>query len=278
MELIPNPRVRKILNCIKKDSSRLRHLLFYGPPGSGKTSTARIFIESWYPSGNCPPGATLFLNASDERGLESIRDRVFPFLNSQNLLPEHADLPRFLVFDEAETLTSSAQLSLRHILESHPSSKCCILFLVNTISGIEKSLHHRFLRIRFEPLPSSCLAERVKLYSPDKKSPTPLDTIRLRGDLRIFIHVPTASEALARKVWKWFHEVDDPNEIFTRKTLEDIFWIGMVFNILDLSLVYYITSLSQPGVLHSMPNELYQYHIRIIRNSLLKKLDASLFP
>jgi len=278
MELIPNPRVRKILTCIRKDASRLRHLLFYGPPGSGKTSTARIFIESWYPNGVCPPGATLFLNASDERGLESIRGRVFPFLNSKNLLPEHTELPRFLVFDEAETLTSSAQLSLRHVLENHPSSNCCILFLVNTISGIEKSLHHRFLRIRFDPLPSSCLAERVKLYAPDKQSPTPLDTIRLRGDLRIFLHVPTASEALARTVWKWLHDPDDLNEIFTRKTLEDIFWLGMVFNVLDLPLVYYITSLSQPGVLHTMPNELYQKHIKTIRDTLLKKLDVNLFP
>lgn len=278
MDLIPNQRVRRILTCIRKDKNRLRHLLFYGPPGSGKTSTARIFIESWYPDNHCPPGATLFLNASDERGLESIRERVFPFLNSQNLLPEHADLPRFLVFDEAETLTSSAQLSLRHILESHPLTKCCILFLVNTISGIEKSLHHRFLRIRFDPLPSECLAERVKLYAPDKKSPTPLDTIRLRGDLRIFLHVSSASEMLARTVWKWFHEPDDPNEVFTRKTLEDIFWIGMVFNILDLPLVYYITSLSQPGVLHTMPNKLYQHHIKTIRNTILKKLDVNLFP
>jgi hypothetical protein len=83
---------------------------------------------------------------------------------------------------------------------------------------------------------------------------------------------------LARTLWKWFHELDDPDEVFTRKTLEDIFWIGMVFNILDLPLVYYITSLSQPGVLHTMPNKLYQHHIKSIRNTILKKLDVNLFP
>jgi DNA polymerase III delta prime subunit len=275
MEQVPNPRVRRILSCIRKDVNNLRHLLFYGPPGSGKTSTARTFIESWYPNNQCPPAATLFLNASDERGLESIRERVFPFLNSKNLLPEHADLPRFLVFDEAETLTDSAQLALRYILEQFPSKSCCILFLVNTISGIVKPLHHRFLRIRFDPLPSECLAERVKLYAPDKKAPTPLDTVRLRGDLRIFLHAPNASQELARTFWKWLH-APDKDEILTRSSLEDIFWIGSIFGLLDQQIVYKITSLSQPGVLHTMPNELYQTHIKGIRDELLKKLDGRL--
>lgn len=273
MDLIPNPRVRRILNCIREDTQRLRHLLFYGPPGSGKTSTAKLFIESWYPNNQCPPGATLFLNASDERGLESIRERVFPFLHSNNLLPEHSNLPRFLVFDEAETLTSSAQLSLRHILEQHPSKHCCILFLVNTISSIEKSLHHRFLRIRFDPLPSDCLAERVKLYAPEKNLPTPLDSIRLRGDLRIFIHVQDAAQELARTFWRWLHEPENPNEEYTRRTLEDMFWIGSIFNALDISIVRKITQLSYPGVVYTMPNQLYQSHIRQIKNDLMRKID-----
>lgn len=272
MEISPNPRVQKILSCIRKDPSRLRHLLFYGPPGSGKTSTAKLFIQSWFPDNKTPPGSTLFLNASDERGLESIRDRVFPFLQSNNLLPEHRHLPRFLVFDEAETLTASAQLSLRYVLEKHPSENCCILFLVNTISGVEKSLHHRFLRIRFDPLPSECLAERVKLYAPEKESPTPLDAVRLRGDLRIFLHAPNASQELARIFWKWFNENDTDKTTLTRRNLEDLFWIGHIFGILDLDIVLQITMLSQPGVLKTMPSELYQTHIANIRKMILEKI------
>ena len=124
-------------------------------------------------------------------------------------------------------------------------------------------------------MPSDCLAERVKLYAPENNSPTPLDTIRLRGDLRIFIHAPNYSEMLARLLYKWLHEPSEPKEEFTRSNLEDIFWVGMVFGVLDLPLVSYITSLSQPGVLHTMPNELYQKHIKTIRDTIIKKLDGS---
>jgi GTPase SAR1 family protein len=272
MENIPNNRVKKILSAIGEDRSRLQHLLFYGPPGSGKTSTAKIFIESWYADGKIPPGAALFLNASDERGLESMRIRVFPFLESRVILPEQKPCPRFLVFDEAETLTASAQLALRSFLQK-TAYHCCILFLVNTLSGVEKSLHHRFLRIRFDPLPSETLTYRVKLYKPDFNSPTPLDALRLRGDLRIFLHAPNAAERLATTVYKWLNARTLPECDTDRGTIEDLFWLGAVFNVLDIDNVRAMTEASQAGTLKSMPHSMQLAQINEFRKTILKKLD-----
>jgi len=125
-------------------------------------------------------------------------------------------------------------------------------------------------------LPSECLAERVKLYAPDKQSPTPLDAVRLRGDLRIFLHAPNAAQELARTFWNWLHEPTTNTQDLSRRSLEDIYWIGSIFGILDIELVKQITNLSQPGVIRTMPIDLYQQNIQSIRNTLLKKLDAQL--
>lgn len=177
-----------------------------------------------------------------------------------------------MVFDEAETLTSSAQLALRAVLEQ-PATECCILFLVNTLSGIEPSLHHRFLRIRFDPLPSETLAQRIKIYKPEMESPTPLDALRLRGDLRIFLHAPLAAQRLAHIFYGWLNGRELDASYPDRGSIEDLLWLGAVFNVFDLEDITGLTEASHAGVLKVMPVQNQQKQWLHFRQSFLKKLD-----
>jgi len=93
------------------------------------------------------------MNAADERSLESIRQKIFPFLRA-SWSPLQTDpnqkAPRFIILDECETLTEAAQLSLQTILDRDPHDVCVIL-ICNSQSRIHPKLRQRLLRIRYDP-------------------------------------------------------------------------------------------------------------------------------
>ena len=127
--------------------------LVAGPPGSGKTTTANAFVEALYGKRSHYTGRALFLNSSDERSLESVRSKVYPFASSQ-IFTIFEELgcpkkPKVIIFDEAETLTEQAQTALRPLLD-RPASEVLVFFLCNSVSKIHSSILHRFLRITFE--------------------------------------------------------------------------------------------------------------------------------
>jgi hypothetical protein len=107
-----------------------------------------------------------FLNAADERSLDAIRAKILPFVNADWREPGDTR-PRFLVLDECETLTESAQLALRPLLDNSPLD-LCIIFICNSLSRVQQSLRSRCLRVRFDPPTST----------------TSLQTHSMRGDLR----------------------------------------------------------------------------------------------
>jgi DNA polymerase III delta prime subunit len=179
-----------LLEAFSTDTNKLQHLLLYGPPGSGKTTFARSLVESIWGKQFLFSGA-LFLNASDERSLDSIRAKVYPFFNNRFTIFDNVKKPRFLVLDESETLTDQAQLAIRPILDYSPQSMC-VIFLCNSLSRVHISLRSRFLRIRFEPLSQDILLKRLNDYSNEKiiEEPAEFDRIVHRSDLRYFLQKP----------------------------------------------------------------------------------------
>lgn len=202
---LPN-RVKIIFELMIKEPNLRRHILLTGPPGSGKTSSAKLFVEALYgkDSINTKFSRALFLNSSDERGLEAVRSRVYPFIRSslhilfQNVV-EHK--PKIIIFDEAETLTDQAQMALRPILDEDPKD-VIIIFLCNSISRIHPSIVHKFLVLQLEsPAPFDFKNRFTKILNSTENSFSNIDILFRRGDIRYFLLNPEKKEE-CQKIWK----------------------------------------------------------------------------
>ena len=200
------PRIETLLQTMVTKSESRAHLLMIGPPGSGKTTSARFFVEALHGASKSFFGRALFLNSSDERGLEAVRSRVYPFIRSSFDALFVTTGPKIIVFDEAETLTDQAQIALRPLLGMSPQ-KVLIIFLCNSISRIHPSIVHKFLTIPFEaPKPQDFQFRIQKIIGEERgSSMSGLDIQFRRGDIRFFLLNPNRYQDCA-KLW---------NECFT---------------------------------------------------------------
>ena len=168
-------RVQKLFTSFATNPQSIQHLLLYGSPGSGKTSSTLWLLKKIWPEEQLFSRVCFILNAADERSLEAIRAKCIPFIEVDWRSTDEKR-PRFLVLDECETLTESAQLALRPFLDNPPSS-LCVIFLCNSLNRVHPSIRNACLRVRFNPPQSAAMD---------------LSSIFYRGDLRQqIVHKPT---------------------------------------------------------------------------------------
>lgn len=130
------------------------NILLYGPPGTGKTTTIVNIINSYhknkYPNNNQNNHCQIIhLNASDERGIDIIRNQIYQFVNSRSLFNNSM---KFVILDEVDYMTKNAQIALKYLLQSFNQS-CSFCLICNYISRVDDSLKNDFIQFKFNKLP-----------------------------------------------------------------------------------------------------------------------------
>ena len=139
-EYVGNEELKKKLNLYLNQND-IQNFIFYGPAGTGKTTLAKLLVNNL----DC---SYLYINASDERGIETIRDKVSSFASTMSFSPL-----KVVILDEADFLTIQAQASLRNVIETFSRTTRFIM----TCNYIERII---------DPLQSRC--QVLKIVPPSK--------------------------------------------------------------------------------------------------------------
>ncbi|KAI8617718.1 putative RFC3-DNA replication factor C, 40 kDa subunit [Chytriomyces sp. MP71] len=176
------------------DENKLPHLLFYGPPGTGKTSMILACARRLY--GPKFKSMILELNASDDRGIDVVREQIKNFASTKKIFSSGFKL---IILDEADAMTQVAQNALRRIVEKYTQNvRFCII--CNYVSKIIPALQSRCTRFRFAPIKEEFIRtrldsvveiEQVQITESGRKA-----LLRLsKGDMRRMLNILQAVHA-----------------------------------------------------------------------------------
>jgi replication factor C small subunit len=195
-ELVDQKEIVGSIQSLLKNQSEMPHLLFSGSAGVGKTTLAlclshEILGEHWKDS-------TLELNASDERGINMVRDRVKTFSRYAGL---DSKIPfKIIILDEADEMTADAQTALRRIIED-AARICRFILIANNISKIIDPIQSRCAVFKFSTIPEKDVVFHLKEISKKEKLKSDENGLAAiyeysEGDLRHAINLLQATASL----------------------------------------------------------------------------------
>lgn len=209
-DIVLDPMNRKIFEKIL-EKRKFPHMLFYGPPGAGKTTSADNLIrkyQSIYSRVN--KENIIHLNASDERGIEVIRTQIHQFVKSNNMFETGY---KFVVLDEVDYMTKNAQQALKNLLQSCLNNvRFCLI--CNYICKIDDSLKNEFICIRFNQLPKQEIYTFIQNIATQEKMEIKKETIHAiqkmyHSDIRSMIN---------------FIQLHQENKSFEKFLMVDTMW------------------------------------------------------
>ncbi|GAM86734.1 hypothetical protein ANO11243_047530 [Dothideomycetidae sp. 11243] len=227
------------------EANRLPHLLLYGPPGTGKTSTVLALARRIYGTRNMRQ-MVLELNASDDRGIDVVREQIKTFSSTKQIFSSFSAAPKetngtttngtssslatykLIILDEADAMTSTAQMALRRIMEKYTANtRFCII--ANYTHKLSPALLSRCTRFRFSPLKEQDIRRLVDLVIEKEEvniAPDAVDSLVTlsKGDMRRALNVLQACHASSTPLRAEGEKATDAKierELITKETIFD---------------------------------------------------------
>lgn len=149
-------------------NNNLQHMIFFGPPGTGKTSTISAAANELY--GNLRPVMVMEKNVSVDRGIVVIRKQILKFISTSTSLRNKIDgkhkeetkyLCKLIILDEADAMTVDAQDALRSIMEDYIDNARFVL-ICNQIAKLREAIQSRCMKLRFAPINHKNMIKKIK--------------------------------------------------------------------------------------------------------------------